>query len=166
MPGQIEPFETPFENAGYPSKRCQFIYMSNRSAGRYSGLLPIDYDWKELGWGLAEYFPQGYTNLLRFEKIYSAHPDIATQTKFKVDNRCAPKVYTAKGCDPDRSPLNTWMINKLFMVLREPVSCNHLNDIIGEMFKVDSAIRMAQRYAKTYGRPAVVGLIIANTTWH
>ncbi len=155
MPNQLNPFETPFEKSGYPSQPCQFIFLNNRTTGRYSGLLPIDYNWVELGWKLADYFPEGHTNLIRIEKVYAAHPD---KSSFKQDNRKTPKVYCPKSFDPSH-------IVNLYYVYREPISIDS-KDIIGMMYSVQKGISMANRYATTYGRRSVVGRILKIQTWH
>lgn len=134
--------------------------MTSRGVGRYSGLLPIDYNWSELGWRLADYFPMGYTNLYRIEKRYAVHPDHSGTTHFKRDNRYYPRVYYPKGIEEIKQEGN------LFFVLREPVNSNLPHDIIGAMFMEERAIKMAERYAESYGRCAVVGLLLANLTWH
>ena len=160
MPGQLQPFETPFQTPGRPAQRCQFIYMTNRGAGRYSGLLPIDYNWSALGWKLADYFSMGYTNLYQIEKRYAVHPDLSETTQFRRDNRYSPRVYYPKVMEKIKQEGN------LFFVFREPINSDLPHDIIGAMFVEQRAIKMAERYAKSYGRRAVVGLLLANLTWH
>jgi hypothetical protein len=160
LPGQLQPFETPFDTPARPVRRCQFVYLTNRGGARFSGLLPIDYDWSDLGWKLAHYFPMGYTNLYHLEKRYTAHPDLSGNTQFKRDNRYSPRVYYPKGIDRGQREGN------LLLVLREPTSSRNPHDIIGAMFVEQRAINMADRYAKQYGRRAVVGLLIADITWH
>ncbi len=166
MPGQFAPFETPFDKPGRPVQKSQFVYLTNRGPGRYSGLLPMDFDWRKLGWGLADYFPQGYTNLLRVEKIYAAHPDPSAKSGFKTDNRWSPRAYHPKGLDSSLMPLNKENPGNLFLVFREPISSEHTHDIIGKILVLQRAINMADRYSATYGRRAVVGQLITNTTWH
>jgi len=160
MPGQLQPLETPFEKPGRPAQRTQFIYLTNRSSSRYSGLLPIDYNWRELGWMLADRFPMGYTNPYHLEKRYAAHPDLSGSTAFKKDNRHSPTVYYPKAMD------RSCRAGNLVLVLREPVSAALPHDIIGAMLEEERAIKMAERYAKSYGRCAVVGLLLADVTWH
>jgi hypothetical protein len=166
IPGELEPFETPFDKPGRPTARSQFIYLSNRGPGRYSGLLPMDFDWKRLSWSLADYFPQGYTNLLHIEKVYTSLPDPSERTSYKKDNRWSPRVYIPKGYSTDWKPLAGKEKPNLFLVLREPISEKHPHDIIGKMFAVQRAINMAERYSKTYGKRAVVGQLLADQTWH
>ena len=67
LPGQIEPFENPFERAGRPFEPRKFIYLTNRGEGRYSGLLPLDHS---IGWEMATYFPMGYTQIWTLEKRF------------------------------------------------------------------------------------------------
>ncbi len=160
MPGQLHPFETPFEKPGRPLFRTQFIYLTNRGSGRYSGLLPIDYNFRELGWKLADYFPMGYTNLCRLEKRYAAHPGLSGGAVFKKDNRYYPRVYYPKKMDRNH------LAGNLFLVFREPVSAGLPYDVIGAMLEEERVFKMAERYAKTYGRCAMVGLLIADITWH
>ena len=73
--------------------------MTNRKCGRYSGLLPMNYDWSDLGEKIFEYFPMGYTNLWHVEKRYGAHPDLSGGAQFKRDNRYSPKVYYPKAME-------------------------------------------------------------------
>lgn len=166
MPGQIEPFETAFDSPGYPVARCQFIYLGNRGPGRFSSLLPVDFDWKTLGWGIADYFPQGYTNLLLLEKIYASHPESHDKSGYRTDNRKTLRAYTPKALLKFGAPLNELIIGRLYLVLREPLDINNLNVVIGKVFKAEKAVAMAERYSHTYGRRAVVGLVLANMTWH
>jgi len=160
LPGQLEPFETPFEKPGPPHRPCQFIYLTNRGTERFSGLLPIEYDWKALGWGLADFFPMGYTNLLRLEKRYAAHPDLFSGAPFKRDTRHLPRVYLPKDIRERRTE------GALFYVLREPTRPQSPQDVIGAMFVERRAMEMADRYARTYGRRAAVGLLLKDLTWH
>lgn len=160
MPGQIEPFETPFDKAGRPDQPCQFVCLTNRGQGRYSGLLPIEYDWRTLGWGLADYFPQGYTNLRRLEKIFAVHPDPEARPRYKADHRVSPRVYRPRRLENRQAEIG------MFLVFREPVGPAHPHDAIGLMFSERRAIAMAMRYAAAYGRRAVVGRLLADLTWH
>ncbi|GEM_PF-1582153 len=166
LPGQVEPFETPFDRAGEPPVHCQFIYLTNRGQGRYSGLLPLGYDWAALGWGLAQYFPQGYTNLWRLQMVYTAHPGSPGRDGFRQDRRTTPRVYQPKGYDPARTPMDQWKITNLLYVFREPIDEAHPHDVIGKMFAPARAVAMADRYARAYGRRAVVGRMLADMTWH
>ncbi len=160
IPGQFEPFETPFDKAGIPTRPSRFIYLGNRSAGRYSGLLPMDYDWASLGWGLAEYFPMGYTNLYHFEKKFAVHPDPERQARFRPDKHGNFRPYRPKGLGTKPEE------GELYYVFREPISVKNPSDVIGMMFCETRAMAMAERYAFTYGRAALVGLMISKMTWH
>ena len=159
MPGQLKPFETPFDTPGIPVRPCQFIYLGNRTLGRFSGLLPLDYDWRALGWALADYFPMGYTNLYHIQKRLSLHPDPAW-TPIRPDTRKSVRPYLPRGIGtlPQEG--------RLFYVFREPLAPENRYDVIGLMFSEQRARAMAERYVTTYGRRALVGLMLRKMTWH
>ncbi|MBN1969413.1 MAG: hypothetical protein JXR48_15370 [Candidatus Delongbacteria bacterium] len=48
IPNEIVPVSNPFMKIDIDSKLI-FIYLTNRSAGRYSNLLSVDYDFNSLG---------------------------------------------------------------------------------------------------------------------
>lgn len=160
MPGQIEPFETPFDTPGIPVARCRFIYLGNRTQGRFSGLLPFDYDFAALGWRLADYLPMGYTNLDHLEKVRAFHPDPARAAGARTDRRRAVRPYrpTALGSRPEEGAL--------YVVFREPLAVDWNRDVIGLSFSEKRATAQAERYAATYGRVALVALLIGRMTWH
>ncbi|HNT27478.1 MAG TPA: hypothetical protein PKH10_04775 [bacterium] len=160
MPGQLAPFETPFDAPGLPAARCRFIFLGNRTKGRYSSLLPFDYDFAALGWGLADYFPMGYANLYHIEKIRAFHPDPAQAPQARTDNRREPPLYRPKGLGsrPEEGAL--------YYVFRAPIVTEWGRDIIGLSFSEKRAMAMAERYVETYGRVALVGLLLVKVTWH
>lgn len=160
LPGQLTPRETPFDTPGVPAARCRFIFLRNRTKGRYSTLLPFDYDFATLGWGLAEYFPMGYTNLDHLEKIRAFPPDPVQAPQARVDNRREPLFHLPKDLN-DRIKEET-----LYFLFREPLSTEWNRDIIGMTFSEKRALTTAGRYAATYGRIALVARLIQRTTWH
>lgn len=152
IPGQAEPFETPFDRPGAPEVPGQFIFLGNREDGRFSGMLPMDFDFQGLGWGLAEYFPMGYTNLYVLEKCCAVHP-APTGEAFRRDARRDPQPYRPKK-------------EITHYVFREPFDKRGYRDVIGMTSGEERAVGMAIRYAQTYGRRAVVARLIRQMTWH
>jgi len=98
--------------------------------------------------------------LFTHRKRYGAHPDLSGDIQFKRDKRLHPKVYYPGAMEERRKK------EDLFYVFREPVSRECPHDVIGAMFSEKRAINMADRYAKNYGRRAVVGLLLADVGWH
>ena len=157
LPGQIEPFENPFERAGRPSEPCKFIYLTNRGEGRYSGLLPMDHS---IGWEMATYFPMGYTQIWSLEKRFGVCPDHSARGQKGQDTRRSPQVRYPKGIDRAE-----WA-GSLYVVLREPVGASFPHDVIGAGLSEESAMGKAGKYAERYGRRVVVALLIGDMAWH
>lgn len=166
IPGQLEPPQTPFERPGPTESPCRFIYLGNRYGGRYSFLLPMDYDFTSLGWGLADYFPQGYTNLYHLEKIHTAVPDELEKAGVKPDLRYDIRVKGPVGFNDQPSGILKEAGRSRFLVLREPIDRRSITDVIGKRFSADQAVVMAKRYARRHERRAVVTRILAVLTWH
>jgi hypothetical protein len=159
LPGQLEPFQTPFDVSGEPSFSCKFIYQTNRNSGRYSGMLPMNFN---IGWELANYFPMGYSQQWIFEKIKCFHPDANEMKNGINDDRRNPEVvYPAE----EKLSRLQW-VNNIYIIFREPVGEKFKNDVIAAELTKETAFNQAETYTKKYGRRSVVGFMIFDYAWH
>ena len=129
-------------------------------------LLPMDFDFAAMGWGLAEYFPQGYTNLFHLEKIHLAAPNDAPNAEISQDRRTEIRIKGPSGFNDRPSGQSSDGERERYLVLREPIECRSSGDVIGKRFSLQGAVNMADRYAQKYGRRALVARILAVLTWH
>jgi len=153
----ISPPETPFDQTGKCTDDRWFIYMTNRSTGRWSYLIAEADTRKDF----REFIQMGYTQLWLFKKIYASELPVGSSAPDeKGRNRTFNPSY------PKNLERNDWP-GRLYVIFREPIAVKYPHgDVIGYRINKETAIRRADQYASNYQRRAIVGLMALDTAWH
>lgn len=153
----ISPPETPFQRYGRCTQARWFIYMTNRSKGRWSCLM-TEADTRKR---FEAYLHMGYTQLWLLHKIYTSGPASGESAPDENGRR-----RTFHPSPPGHLDRRDWP-GRLFVILREPIAVAFpTGDVIGYRVREETAVRRAQKYTETYGRRAVVGLMARDVAWH
>lgn len=156
FPGALEPRRTPFDEAGAPTEPVVFIYMTNRSEGRWSHLMAPGFEQVH---DPINHISMGYTQLWIMLKLEAIYPDGVRRRKLRAAH--VPEAPSfERGVTRD-----DYMA--LFHVLREPGAGPHgHNDHIGARRTLHDAIEFARVYADFHRCRTVVAKLVHDWQWH
>jgi len=154
--GVLVPYKTPFELVGKPTKRVEFIYMTNRSKGRYSYLFAEGQhlDISEV----AELAPVGCTQMWIFELLECFHPK---------ENREIIRTDKLNSLFPEKELLSRdKYVNNLYVAIREPLINQYHSDIIGGYISHDKAKAGALSYTNKTDSRTIIAILRSDISWH
>lgn len=154
FPGTLDPCRTAFDVAGEAVGDAVCIYMTNRYDGRWSYLLPKDF---ERTFDPLAQIPMGYTQLWILQPLLVV---------------CAPTGARRRIPDYDRfdrfpKDIDRDEYLKLFHVFREPggAPSDHV-DHVGFRRTYLPAVKLAKEYARAAQRRTLVARLLHDWQWH